>query len=339
MQNSPFERLRKATSAYQEPAVLAAAAELDVFTEILKRNTPPNSDEIAETLLTDRRGTAVLLDTLAALGYLEKSPEGRYSVTGDYRGLLDSRTPETFVPMIRHLACVQRAWVRLTWTVKDGTPPEIPPSLRGAERDYDSFIMAMNAVARGLAGPTVESLQEAGVLDFGKEDVRFLDIGGASGTYTQAFLDAKPGWRGAVFDLPPGIAQARNRFAGSPYENRVELFEGDFYRDTFPDGFDFAWISAIIHQHGREESRALYEKARNALDPGGLVAVRDFIMDASRTKPLAGAFFGVNMLVETKTGKVYTFAEVREDLEAAGFTDVRLAVPAETMSAVVVARK
>ena len=39
----------------------------------------------------------------------------------------------------------------------------------------------------------------------------------------------------------------------------------------------------------------------------------------------------VNLLVSM----LYTFEEVREDLEFAGFTAVKLAVPAETMSAVV----
>ena len=45
------------------------------------------------------------------------------------------------------------------------------------------------------------------------------------------------------------------------------------------------------------------------------------------------------MLVNTENGMVYTFEEVKEDLEAAGFTEVALAVPAETMSAIVVGKK
>ena len=72
-----------------------------------------------------------------------------------------------------------------------------------------------------------------------------------------------------------------------------------------------------------------------ALKPGGRVAVRDFIMSADGTSPAAGTLFGLNMLVHCAEGRVYTFEEVREDLEFAGFTAVKLAVPAETMSAVV----
>ena len=89
----------------------------------------------------------------------------------------------------------------------------------------------------------------------------------------------------------------------------------------------------------RQECRDLYAKAYAALEPGGLAAVRDFVMDASRTSPAAGALFGVNMLVQTGGGRVFTFEEIREDLEAAGFADVRLAVDKPSMSAVVTAAK
>jgi len=182
-------------------------------------------------------------------------------------------------------------------------------------------------------------LQKHGVLNFNKENIRFIDIGGASGTYTWAFLETLPQSEGTIFDLPVAIREARRRFAGTPLESRVSFAEGDFYRDELPGGFDFAWVSAIIHQHGRAESQALYEKAYRALNAGGRIAVRDFVMDANRTSPAQGTLFGINMLVGTENGMVYTFDEIRADLEAAGFVNIRLAVPAETMSAVVVAEK
>ncbi len=346
MTSASFDRLRNAISSYQESAVLAAAGELDLFTAIIERKNALDFDGITQALQTDPRGTAVLLDALSALGYLEKqpgdgidNPRAVYSVIAEYVPWLDSRTPETFIPMIRHHACVQRAWVQLTWAVKDGMPPQKQPSIRGAEKDYDSFIMAMNSISRTLAPPSVEALKRAGLADLLPKNARFLDIGGASGTYTQAFLDAMPDWRGAVFDLPPGIARARERFTNITYKNRVELFEGDFYCDELPRGFDLAWLSAIIHQHGREESRELYKKIFAVLNSDGVIAVRDFVMDTTRTKPVAGTFFGVNMLVNTKTGRVYTFQEIEEDLKTAGFTDVKYAVPDETMSAIITARK
>lgn len=340
MTESPFEKLARVSRAYQESCVLTAAAELDVFTVILGHGNALTASGIAGKTGADPRGLAVLLDTLAALEYLVKDgadANALYGVAEAYRELLDSRHPGTFVPMLRHMACVQRSWVQLARTVKEGKKQERPASILGHEQDRMSFIMAMNSIARNLVDETMASLLQAKVLSFPREDIRFLDIGGASGTYTLAFLQTLPRSRGAIFDLPVGVEAAKKRFLGSEYESRVELFSGDFYAEELPSGFDFAWVSAIIHQMNREESRKLYGKAFRALNPGGRIAIRDFMMNAARTAPVSGALFGINMLVGTDNGMVYTYDEVKADLEAAGFKDVAFAVPADTMSAVVVA--
>ena len=339
---SSFEKLARVSWAYQESCILTAAAELDVFSVIMERGNSLAASEIAEKTDTDLRGMTTLLDALAALEYLTKDgadTNALYGVPEAYREPLDSRHAATFVPMLRHTACVQRSWVQLAKTVKEGKKQERPASILGEDQDRMSFIMAMNSMPRSLIDETVASLLQAKVLSFPKDDIRFLDIGGASGTYTLAFLQTLPHSRGAIFDLPVGIEAAKKRFLGSEYENRVELFSGDFYLDELPSGFDFAWVSAIIHQMNREESRELYGKAFCALNPGGRIAVRDYMMNATRTAPVSGALFGINMLVGTDSGMVYTYDEVKADLQAVGFKDVTYAVPADTMFAVVAAIK
>ena len=337
--SSPFDRLRLASSAFQESCVLVAAAELDLATRILEHGNRRAAADLAAAVRLDRRALTVLLDALTGLGYFTKSTDERYSVAEPFVDLLDSRHSATFIPMLRHSGTCLRSWSQLARVVTDGLPAQKQSSILGAETDGVSFILAMNSIAQTLAGPMVDDLKKTGVLDFAKEDIRFIDIGGASGTYTRAFLEALPQAEGTIFDLPVAIREARRRFDGTPLANRVSFVEGNFYHNDLPGGFDFAWISAIIHQHGRAESQALYAKAFRALNPGGRVAVRDFVMDSSRTSPPSGTLFGVNMLVQTQNGRVYTFDEIRDDLESVGFIDIRLAVPTDTMSAVVVATK
>ena len=62
-------------------------------------------------------------------------------------------------------------------------------------------------------------------------------------------------------------------------------------------------------------------------------------MDETRTKPSEGALFALNMLVNTPGGDTYTFADVKETLQAAGFTDVCLARTGEKMDCLVEAKK
>lgn len=337
--STPFETLERTASAYRESCVLTAAAELDLFTTILEQDNRLTAEKLAEILQTDFRATAVLLNALTALEYLTKDGQGDtafYGVAEPYCRLLDSRTSESYIPMLRLTAAGQRRWVQLTSVVRDGKPL---PSFYGNEKEHGAFIQAMNSIAEKLLPATITSMREAGIFRFGKPEIRFIDIGGASGTYTQAFLDAIPESVGTVFDLPPGAQAARKRFLGSVYEPRVTIIEGDFYKDELPGGYDFAWISAIIHQHGVTESKALFGKTYRALNSGGTVAVRDFIMNEQRTSPKEGTLFGINMLMGTETGMVYTYNEVRNALAGVGFENVKLTVPADTMSAIVTAQK
>ena len=334
-----FDRLRIASSGFQESCILTAMAELDLGTHILELSNNATVADLASALKLDPRALTVLLDALVGLGYFTKSVEAHYSVAEPFVEFFDSRHSATFVPMLRHLGGCLRNWSQLAHVVTNGTPAQRIASILGAEADSVSFILAMNSIGRTVAGPMIDDLKKHGVLDFAKENIRFLDIGGASGTYTLAFLEALPQAEGTIFDLPVAIREARQRFADTPLESRVSFAEGDFYQNEFPTGFDFAWISAIIHQHGYAESRTLYEKAYRALNPGGRIAVRDFVMEPGRTAPTQGTLFGINMLVATRNGMVYTFDEIRADLTAAGFVNIRLAVPADTMSAVVVAEK
>ena len=75
------------------------------------------------------------------------------------------------------------------------------------------------------------------------------------------------------------------------------------------------------------------------MDAGGKILIRDVVMEESRTAPVMGAFFAVNMLVGTPGGGTFTFNELKEDLASAGFTDVNLLRKGEVMDTVVGASK
>lgn len=188
MTMTPFEKLRREMSGYMQSSILAVLAELDFGTVILRNGNSLGAAAIAEQCACDRRGTEVLLNALAGMGYLVKSGgsggqgEARYSVAKEYMEYLDSRSPASYIPMMRHMACGQRSWARLTWSVKDGKPQERVPGILGAEQDRISFIMGMNSIALTLVEGIMASLFGAGVLPSAKSDARILDIGGGSGT-------------------------------------------------------------------------------------------------------------------------------------------------------------
>ncbi len=338
-ENSPFETLQRDMDGFMRASVLGALAELDVATQLLAAGNSLTAEELAEKTGCSLRGLECLLDALTGMGYFAKE-NGRYAVREEYAELLDSRSPQTRIPIMRHYTVLQRTWDRLSFAVRDGAPQKgrAGESFLGAEEDKVSFIMGMNSVAVGLLDGVLASMHTAGILPL-QNNAAILDVGGASGTYSEAFLQCMPGAQATIFDLPHVIELAKKRFHGSPYADRVHYVPGDFYRDELPHGFDFVWVSAIIHQMNREESVCLYTKCFEAVQPGGVIAIRDFVMDAQRTSPCAGTLFGINMLVNKPHARVYSFAEIREDLEKAGFVNAVHAVRVPTMCSIVTARR
>jgi cyclopropane fatty-acyl-phospholipid synthase-like methyltransferase len=92
--------------------------------------------------------------------------------------------------------------------------------------------------------------------------------------------------------------------------------------DAFGQGYDLILASAICHMLGEDENQNLFHRCAAALAPGGRLAIREFILDPDRTSPREPALFALNMLVGTARGNVYTEAEYREWLLAAGFRTI-----------------
>jgi len=327
--NPDRERILQQAGGFRFLAVVGAAAELNLFTRL--GDEALSAEQIAVKLGSNLRATTALLDALAALEVLEKQGE-RYSVPADLRPWLVEGAPGTALPMLWHQMSLIRMWSQLAWVVRSGEPAVRQASIRGAEADRAAFIAAMHSVS----GPIADAL----VARIGPPRFKhLLDVGGASGTWTLAFLRAVPEARATIFDLPDAIEQARERIAQSGLGDRICLAPGDFYDDPLPGGADLAWVSAIVHQHARDDSRELFAKVHEALAPGGRIMIRDVVMERDRASPPEGALFAINMLVATASGGTFTLDEFREDLEASGFRDVELLVKDAWMNSVVAATR
>jgi predicted O-methyltransferase YrrM len=315
--------------SYQGAAVLAAAADLDLFSALAP--APLTAAVLARTLQCDLRALTILLDALVALQLVEKAGVN-YALPAGLNAFLTSDGAQSILAMAQHQGHCLRNWAQLGRVVRTGRPAECMPGVRGKEGDQEAFIGAMHNVSAPNADQVIRAVQP---LQFR----HLLDIGGASGTWTIAFLHACPSAQATIFDLPHVIPMARKRLATAGLDQRVKLVAGDFMADALPAGADLAWVSAIVHQNSRAQNRALFTAVFKALVPGGRIAIRDILMEESRTQPVAGALFAVNMLVATEGGGTFTFPELREDLESAGFVDVTLARQDEAMNALIVARK
>lgn len=308
--------------------VILTAAELDLFTRL--DNGQATADDLTKELGCDQRSLTRILDCLVALKLLSKQ-DSVYR-TSERGSLLSAKHPRTELPMVLHLNGLWETWSGLTETVKTGSNPKRKPVSERGSDSLEAFIGAMHVVGRSLSNEIADSYD---LSPFKK----LLDIGGATGTYTMAFLEKNPGMTAVLFDLPDVIPMAEERLGEEGLLERVKLVSGDFYTDELPEGCDLALLSAIIHQNSPEENLNLYRKIHRALVPGGKLLIRDHVMDPGRTYPPQGTLFAINMLVNTKGGDTYTFDEIRHALETAGFGEVKLVRKGERMDCLVEAKK
>lgn len=313
---------------FMKSRIILTAAELDLFTLI--DDSLDSAEKIAKKSGWDQRALERLMDCLVTFGLLEKAGK-TYSLT-DESAAYSSKNPASALPMLLHMRRLWQTWSGLTDVIKHGPDAESKPPVPMDMDDRHAFIGAMHAIGRKLSEEIAVSL-ELGAYR------KLLDIGGGSGTYTIALLERNPQLRAVLFDLADVIPMAGERLASEGLSDRVELRPGDFYADELPEGCDLALLSAIIHQNGYRQNVELFSKIFRALDPGGMLLVRDHIMNEERTWPPQGALFAVNMLVNTRRGDTYTFEEVARGLKEAGFTDIVLLRSGERMDSVVGAVK
>jgi hypothetical protein len=103
-------------------------------------------------------------------------------------------------------------------------------------------------------------------------------------------------------------------------------------------GYDLVMAPNFLHHFDFDTNVTLLKKVREALAPGGRVAVVEFIPNEDRVSPPAAAAFSLMMLGAVPNGDAYTFKEIGAMLTAAGFLEPKIEDLPPTPERMVVAR-
>lgn len=309
------------SSAYWSARVLHVAHRLDLFTR-LERLGPQGAspDRLARACGASRRGIAVLLTAAAALG-LVTVRAGRWRTTPLTRQFLVQGSPRYQGGIVAMFDEWYLPWGRLHEAVTTDRPVVEKPHEQSAEA-VRTYIMGMHYRAIAQAG-----LLAAKVPLRGRR--RLLDVAGGPGTFAVTLCRRNPGLTAVVLDLPQTLAIARELLAqaGSTGDRdiaqRVTTQAGDYLAGDLGTGYDVVLLSSIFNQESPETVRRLLRKACDALEPGGLMIVQEQMVNRDKTGPLLAALIGVNQLIHTPGGQVYSGREVAGWMRAVGCTRVR----------------
>lgn len=272
------------------------------------------AETLSKLIGTDRRATELLLNSLAAIGLLEKKG-GNYRNAGVASRYLVKGKTDYQGDILKHNDVLWDNWSGLDEVVKTGRPYR-------KSHNHESFILGMHNLALQKVKGVLKNLDL-------KQMKKVLDLGGGPGTYSVAF--AKEKMDVTLLDFPDTLRISKKVIASAGMGKNIRLLPGDFMKDELGSGYDMIFISQIFHAYGPDECTALLRKCRASLNKGGRIVVQEFYLDESRANPLQGAVFAINMLVNTPRGRTYTPDEMSAWMKKAGFAGIKKKILDETV--------
>jgi SAM-dependent methyltransferase len=311
---------------------LAAAVELDVFSKIAagKRTVK----EIGEAAGASSRGIACLLDALTAIGYLRKSGS-RYSLQPVAAAFLVPGGKAYAGSTAQALSLSWDSWKNLTEAVRTGHSAEAVNTPEQGKEFFPKLVASIfpGSYAAGTVAVSRFSEKER------RKIHKILDVAAGSGAWSLPFAQAIPQAQVDTLDfseLTPITRQFAEKFgvAGQYEYLERDLRAADFGRDKY----DLVILGHIIHSEGEKHGKELLRKSYAALRPGGKLLIGEFVPNDARTGPAMPVLFGLNMLLQTEEGNVFTLREYRSWLKAGGFGKVTT-IPVPPPSTVILAAK
>jgi ubiquinone/menaquinone biosynthesis C-methylase UbiE len=295
---------------------LVAGVELDLFGHIAAGKR--NAKQIARAAGASERGTERLLDALVALGYLNKKSDG-YGLEPISERFLVPGVPAYLGPLIYETKLVLPNWMQLTEVVKSGRPAAAVDTEQEGREFFPKLVAAIFPLSYGGARACADLLPEK----TRKRIKRILDVAAGSAAWSLGFAQAIPDAQVTVVDYPEVTPIARQFVERFDVADRYDYIEGNLRDVDFGrNRYDLVILGHIIHSEGEKWGRKLIKKSHKALNDGGMLLIAEMVPNDDRTGPALPLVFGLNMLLHTEQGNVFTMREYRAWLKEAGFKKV-----------------
>ncbi len=316
------DRIMQLGLGFMASRTLLTAAELGLFTKLA--GNPMNGEALSRALGLHPRGSRDFLDTLVALGLLERNSQ-IYSNSPETDFFLDRGKPSYIGGLLE--MCSARLypfWGSLTEGLQTGKPQNEIKSGEGNAFDaiYSSperlrgFLQAMTGLSMGSARAMAEKFPW-------QQYKTFADAGGAQGGVAVQIALRHLHLSGIVFDLAAVKPLAEEYIGSFGLGDRVRFVTGDFFKDPLPK-VDVIIMGHILHDWDLAEKKRLIAKVYEAIPPGGAFLALDCVIDDDRRKNVTGLLMSLNMLIETPGGFDYCGSDCCAWMREAGFRETRV---------------
>jgi ubiquinone/menaquinone biosynthesis C-methylase UbiE len=229
-----------------------------------------------------------------------------------------------------------KVYGNILYSVKTGKPawdyvhgePVFPYLFNTNKELGDIFNRAMTSYSHQSIGPVLEAYDFSGA-------ETIADIAGGYGHLLAAILKANPNARGVLFDLAAPLAGAPEMFESYGVGDRVELVEGDFFKEI-PVKADIYMLKHIIHDWYEDNNQEILRNIRANMPEDGKVLIIETVVKEGN-EPDFAKIIDLEMLL-SPGGVERTPAEFEQLLADSGFKLTRI-IPTQGPMSIVEAAK
>ncbi|HXG30977.1 MAG TPA: class I SAM-dependent methyltransferase [Thermodesulfobacteriota bacterium] len=296
--------------------ILNSALELGVFDAIYKG--AHDIKDIAREIEASQRGTRILLDALAVIGFIRKK-DCKYHLTSESESFLVSGKPTCLSDFIMlHGENTRLLWSSLSKAVRSGRGIEYENPGKG--EFYRRLASGLFVLNYPLAWRLVRILLMDKIVRY----LNILDVAAGSAPWSIAMAEANPDSLVTAIDLPEVLEITRGYVERHGLEKRFRYVASDINRSNFgEERYDIAVLGNICHSLGEEGSERLFSRLYTCLKDRGEIIVIDTIVDEEREESFFPLLFALVMLLNTPNGDTFTFSQFKRWLLSAGFTNIR----------------
>lgn len=302
-------------TGFQRSAAMKSAIELDVFTRVAEGNS--TASKIADACNASERGVRILCDSLTVMGFLNKI-DGEYSLNESSAAFLNRQSPMFLGDAANFILSPmqKRGFDELTDAVRQGG------STISSDGSLDPESPMWVYFARGMTGMMMPAAQMiAEHLGFDSEQsIKVLDIAAGHGIFGITIAQKYQNAEIYALDWSNVLEVATENAEKFGVSARHHLIPGSAFDVEYNEEYDVILLTNFLHHFDKITNETLLRKIHKSLADGGKVITLEFIPNDDRVSPPSEAMFSLVMLAGTPHGDAYTFNELREMFETAGFS-------------------
>ena len=309
--------LRQMIDGYRISKIICVAAELGLADQLA--SGPKHCEELASENGTNAPALYRLLRALASVGVFAQIGEQRFALN-PRAALLRKDAPGSLRAWAIFSSRMYRNWAELDHSIATGETAfdhlhgmDVWTYREEQQEEGRVFNDAMSAhvafVAQAIA--TAYDFSRFGTI---------VDVGGGQGVLLVTILQANPGVRGILFDVPAAIREARPALEAAGLGTRCCLEQGSFF-ESVPGHGDAYILSRVLHDWNDDQVSKILKTMRGCMGDGATLLIVERALDQENLTPEA-TLSDLNMMVQNG-GRERTTAEFDELLTTGSFKLVR----------------